>query len=406
MTTPTIAYRRDLAVHSHAFGERDGGWLVVATLLENAARAEPKQRRRLIDAAAKQARRTLGLARARRMAAFHWNGTLESPFDAIFLLAYTAEQADALNIADAIVGNALRAGDEMPVVQRGRLLSLHGRYAYKMGSIELAEDRLRAVDRLGRANRIAELQGRAALALGTVAQVRGNFPLGEQLGRRAARMGERAGIAWLERRARYGLVTVAARRKQYDRALAEAWRMSRLSEDDPIMRASDQQCLGELLLHMGEIDAARSLLSQALAMPLPAMILLPALGGFAIASARANDEAGLDWVVSQLRPLGAAMTPRYLYAQLLVECAEALAISGRQKDASQWRDKAIDLSRQYRFHELSFRAEAIELRPAPARPPRDAPRWAPAVQRIIRSVRSADAVHLPARVELAPANAD
>jgi hypothetical protein len=133
--------------------------------------------------------------------------------------------------------------------------------------------------------------------------------------------------------------------------------------------------------------------------------MLPALGGLALACARTGNVADVDWVLDQVRAFRATVASRFLYAQLLVEAAEALAIIGRTEDARRLRDSALDLSQRYRFHELAFRAEAIDLHP-PAPTARAKSEYAPRVRGILRSVRGMDTVALPARARLAPASAD
>jgi tetratricopeptide (TPR) repeat protein len=404
VTSASLAYRRDIAARGQTFGERDNGWLLVATMLESAAGTTGAPRRRLIRAAAKQARRLLGTARLRRMAAFHWNGTATSPFDAILLLIYTVEAADALRLASSMVRNALAAMDDASIVQRGRYLSLDGRLAYKFGLFELADERYREIARSGRSIGDAELQAIGALGLATLAHHRGNYPLSERYHRRAARLAGKSGINRLRHRAHLSLLADATRHKQFDRALIEAWHMMQVSDDDDTARASDLQCLAEVLIHMGEVDTARAILSQVLRKPLPGSVLLPALGGYATASARAGDPSGVDWVVSQLAHLAEAMTSRFLYAQLAVECAEALAIVQRPAEAERWRARGLELARLHRFHELAFRAESLAVH-RPIEQVRVARRHTADVTRVLRSVRDIEAARLPARARLAPAGA-
>lgn len=401
MTIPSIAYRKDVALRGRAFGERDGAWLIVATALEHAAGASPTVQKKFITGAAKEARRVLGPARVRRMAAFHWNGTAESPFDVILLLAYTIEDADALWLADSIAANALAAESHMTGLQQGRFLSLRGRLLQKLGQLDAAYDLHQHVARLGRALKNFELQARAANSFAGLAFSRGNNPLASRYRRQTLRLAEKAGIRWLRQRAHLGLVTDAARRKDFSSAVKEAWTMMQLSEDDPIMHAADLQTFGEVLLHMGEASAARSILTQVVRQALPGRILLPALGGLALACARSGDVDGVEWVLGQVRRLRAAVASRYLYVQLVLECAEAAAIIGHS-EAALWRDRALRLARLHGFHEFVFRAEAIEMGPRPSRVPTRT--YAPRATRILHSVRTMEPPTLPARIALAPAS--
>ena len=401
----SIAYRRDVALQGRAFGERDGGWLVVASALEHAAGAAPAVQKKLIVAAAKEARRILGTARVRRMAAFHWNGPANTPADAFLLLAYTVEDADALWLAESIVGNALRLGAVVPPLQRGRLLALQARLLQKLGHTEASQELYHRVSQLGRQLRNYELRARAANGLTTVAVYRGNHPLASKYRRQARRLAEKSGIRWLQHRAHLGLVTDAARRKDFASAAAEAWKMMRLSEDDDVMYASDMQTFGELLLHMGEPALARTILSHVVRRPLPGRILLPALGGFALAAARSGNIADVDWTLAQVRHLSAAVANRFQYTQVVVECAEALAVIGRTDAVRQWRDRALDLARRHRYHELVFRAEAIDTNAAPARQLASRT-YTPSVNRILHRVRDMQPARLPARARLAPATAE
>ena len=142
---------------------------------------------------------------------------------------------------------------------------------------------------LARKTRSAELDARAELGFGALAQMRGNYPEMLEHAQRAARIADREGLAGIARHAHYGLMVGAVKRGQYGEALVEGQRVLRLSYGDALLEAEILESIGQLLIEAGRAREARACLAAVATRRLPARLLLPALGGLAVTSAQIGE---------------------------------------------------------------------------------------------------------------------
>jgi tetratricopeptide (TPR) repeat protein len=223
-----------------------------------------------------------------------------------------------------------------------------------------AADQYDQVARLGKQIDSGELRIRAWIGHGALAQMRGNYPEQMRYSRRAARLADRLGLRFLSRLAHGGLMITAGARHQFDEAFEHARVVYRASIGDPIHEGEILQNIGQLLLEAGQLSAAADVFASVLSRPLPVRILLPALGGFAIAAAAEGDTKRVQWVRSELDHLEQTATaPPYALASALLECASALSAVQCSADAEQVLAAAVRIAESRGYYEILMRAEAL-----------------------------------------------
>lgn len=400
----TTAYRADLSPRTQPFGADDGAWVMVANLLEQARSLTDADGRALVDEAIAVARASVGAESIERAAAQEWGSVERTPSEAVVLLADRAFEAGALHLARAIVDALLDADRTLTPVQRGRLLARRARADGRLGRLSEAADQYRDVERLGVEVDSAELQARAWIGRGALAQMRGNYPEQMRWSRRAARAADRAGLDYLSRLAHNGLMITAGAQHRFDEALRHAAIVYRASLGDPLLEGEILQNIGQIWLEAGHARPAAETFAGVLRRPVSIRIVLPALGGIAVASAALGDGATAQWADRELERLHAeAVVPPFAYASAALECASALAALGRTADTARTLAAAESVARAHGFFEVIVKAEAIRAAALPSFP---APqRLGAAAGRLAREIgaEAADGGRLPEHVTLAAA---
>jgi tetratricopeptide (TPR) repeat protein len=362
----TRAYRADatrggvLRRNTAETEAREGTWIAVTTLLEHAPLVE-RDSARLVGAAVEMARGTLGEDFIRRRGDREWPDH-RFPGDALLLLSDEAYEADAFQTALAMVTALDSADRALSPVQRGRLLARRARILARLGRIDGARDHFVAIERLGREANSDELRARAWLGLGSIAQMRGNYPAMETFGRRALRISRRAGLSFIERYARLALLIAAAAKHDFDTALFHGWAVYHASTGHALEEGEILQTFGQLMVEACRFDEARAAFAAVVARPLPARVIVPALGGLAISAAESGRGATVRWVAKQLRALKAGGAPRYLLSLALLECSIGLARIGQVAASDELRSEAATIAAEHGFHEVTVRADEIDRR--------------------------------------------
>lgn len=357
------AYRADAAREPVESTEnsRDGVWIAVATLLEHASLVAGDDRPRLLARAIELAHESLGDDSLRRRGEREWRDN-RSPSDAILLLADDAYERGAFNTALSMLSALERADQNLSVVQRGRLLARRARVVARLGRLEDARDHFLSLRRLGRAAKSAELTARAWLGLASIEQMGGNYAGVESFSRRALRLARRERLDFIERYARLGLMIAAGARHDFDTALFHGWTVYQASAGRPIEEGEILSSFGQLMIEAGYFDEARAAFGAIVARPLPARILVPALGGLSVAAAETGRSATVRWVANQLTMLVDTGVPRYLIALALLECSDALAHIGQSTAARDLRGRATTIAQRHGFNEVTTRAERSRRR--------------------------------------------
>lgn len=364
--SPGAAYRTDAQGRADPFGPHDDAWLTAATELHLAATARGNQQDHLFTAIG-VAIDLLGDERIEAFAAREWRGE-QSYVDALVVLADTIYYAGARHLAAHMLDDVRRVATDLTPLQRARLLFRRARIAWSLGATDEAADRYAAIAALSEKSSHAEILALAELGLATLAQFRGDFPELRQRAVRARDLAEQSGNPAIVRWALHATMISETTQGRFDAAISAGWRLLELSRGHAVWEAEALINLGQLMLEAGHPERARASFAAAVERPAPARLLLPSLGGLAVASALVGHEPTVEWTVREVwRAQELSVQPYYVAATHL-ECAVALRILGRDTDAERHRAAAEELGRRHRFHEVAFKADA--LREPPPRQPR------------------------------------
>jgi len=358
--SPAAAYRRHLAESrgSSVGGPELDDWLMVATILHHVAMGPGSGRAALLDAAQTLAANALGEDAIRAGCALDPAADEPTRPATLFrVLAERIEEAGVLHVAAnllEIVQHAL-APSSLDV---GRILAQRARIAWKLGDVELATDRYDTVARLAQSVGSAELRVRAWIGYMGLARHRGNFPESRKWGSAALVDAEQEGFVRLAGLAHHGMMIVEAVGHNFDAALVHGWHAFLAARGDREAEADALVNLSQYLLEIGYPAAARAGFGSILvAQPAPRRAL-PAVGGFAIASARLGDDATVRQVAARLvATVGDASFP-YERATALLECGLALSAVGGRREAEQLYSQALRIAESRGYHEICHRAEA------------------------------------------------
>lgn len=353
------AYRADIVGRHNPFGDDDGGWVAVSTVVGHATLVPEPARGDLLRDAIELSADIVGERELERIANRDWGNRDRAPTDAILVLAGRMEQAGAVNLAAATLDGLLAATALNPV-QQGRIIAKRARVAGKMGFLDEMFDRYTRVEQLAEIADSDELRARALIGFGAVAQMRGNYPDLFRYCQRAAPMADRTGIRELARAAHNGLMIATGIGRRFDEALNHGWAAYQASRGDPVDEAEVLGNLGQVLLECGHTAPAMAVFAAVVSRTLPARMILAALGGLALASAASDQPDRVEWAASEVCRLEEVLVPRYPLAVALIECATALARIRQVSAAERCRGRALALARAYDFHEVVHRAEALD----------------------------------------------
>lgn len=394
--SPTAAYRADIGVAAKSFGADDDGWIAIASLLSQASALPADEGAELLGSARELARAAL-LARPATVET-EWGSPGVGTNESFLIVADEMYQAGALHLARMVLDSVLRADRSLSALDSGRLLARRARADARLGRLEEAADQFRVVSRLAKQIDSSELRIRAWNGHGALAQMRGNYPELMRYSQRAARLADRLDMRFLSRVAHNGLMVSAGAQHRFDDALHHARIAYRASLGNPIGEGETLQNIGHLLLEAGHSAMAGAVFVRVLNRSLPVRILLPALGGLALASANEGDVSRVNWVRSELARFDVNTgIPPYAYASALLECAVAKTRLGQIADARNILEVAVRVAEANGYHEIIIKAD--ELRRAPSlRPPRVAARATPIVERLASELETGAADSLPRHV--------
>jgi hypothetical protein len=273
-------------------------------------------------------------------------------------------------LTEALLNAYLFSGDAISPVERARFDTLRGRLARKRGDLAEAEAHYRLVRRRAATLGVPELQVRADIGFAVLARLRGNIPASREAGARAAATADKHRLFRLAALAHHTLMVAAASAEDWDGAIAHAWHSYRYVSGDSIAEAAQLADLAQLFYDMGHFDIAAAGFAVALTRPMPRHLLLPALGGAALAAARLGRRAAVEEYGTQAREYGNNATFSYAVAACWLEIAEAFLLLGHREDADGFRLSALQIASMSGYHELAYRAEHLHLRDghAPSQP--------------------------------------
>lgn len=396
MTAATAAYRKDLAANGRPFGERDGDWIMVGSLVERASGMSHHEAQSILAQAAAYAASAMD-EKATRLAQREW-GTTATGLEPITLLSIAEFTAGARHTSAALVDALIVHLRLTPNMALGRALAQRARSAYQFGEHELAEDLYGQVAKLGGTLASAELKARATAGYTALKHAAGNLPEYRAQAAKFLALAKESGIPFLIRNAHYSGLISAAHFKDFDDALRHGWEVYRLSAGNSDDEASALQSLGQLFLEMGDHVSARAAHAAVTRHAAPANVMLPALGGLAVAAAATGETSLANWAIAEIETFRDKVVIPHAMATALIDAAIAHRDLKRVGEARRCRDEAIALASRHRYHQLLYRAETLGLDEAPAATPARVDRTS---DEIIRSVRMLEPRRLPRHVLVA-----
>ncbi len=357
----TTAYRADLAGRTQPFGEHDSDWLAIANLLEQAARLPERETAPILQHVEQLAADAVSPAALEQLVQGEWQSSDRHAADSIVAVAQEAHDANAFRLAAHILDSLLAANRCLSKLQRGRILARRARAAHKLGDLDGALDRYEQVLRIGRALRDPALTAHGWIGRAAVAQFHGNYPEVRRCAERGARLADRHGLRALAHGAHACLMIAAGVAGRIDDCLAHGW----LAYQHAANRSAEAEVLvnvSQALFESGHTREARAGWAAILAADgVPPHLVLPALGGLAVASAMLGDEPRVLWVTREVARMEKTGTSRYAVASALLECAMALAQVGQPAAAARYAAAALSLARAHGFHEVAFKAESLDV---------------------------------------------
>jgi len=337
--SPLDAFRadRDQAPEPSA---DEGVWLQVALLAHRAAALPPHERAPY-----------LSTIRGLQPAA---SGDV---CDVVIEAALQMEDGAYFHLALSTLDAALRLMSLADIDRRGMATAYQARVLRQLDEPEAALDKYNSVIDLGESTTRPSLMARGIVGLGLLARWRGNLPEARQYFNRALRIEEAASDT--RRVAHQGLMICAGSAGDLPTAARHAW--AAYVESAGADRSVALIDLSVVLLRSGNERAALSGFAAAVREPLLPRNELPALGGLALAAARAASESLAESLVRgadrRLDVLSRTSTLTYLQASALADVADGFSEIGDDLTAASRRQKARDLAARHRYHELLFRLE-------------------------------------------------
>ena len=396
--SPTSAYRADVAIRGRPFGSSDDSWLAAAAELRAARGQKGAKAREHLYEALGVAIDTLGDENIDAFVRREWRGE-RCYVEALAALVALMEDEGAVHLTAVMLDDLLATAAELSHLERGRLLAMRARVEWKLGRLDDAEERYQFIASLARRDKTGELATRAELGFAALAQLRGNMPAVREHAERVIAIAGKHKLAFLGRMAYHGITMVEAKAGRFPEAARAAWTALELSRHDATAEAEALQVLGQTLLEGGQPALARASFAAVATRKVPARLILAALGGLAVASARESREPTVEWAVREVWRLRNSVGRTYQLSEALYECALALALLGRSDESGTFRSAALAIAREEGYNELVFRIEAMaapEVRHAPA---------ALTDPSLVQSIAQLEPERLPKHVELEAAPA-
>lgn len=370
------AYRT--AASRNAVALDDGTWLQVGLLLEHATWLAPDARAEHLRRAASTVRRSIGEAAWR-------DGhptdpqppSSETTLDGrMRLYAEVIEDAGAIVIADAVLVAYLAADPSIAPLEVARVDAVRARLAWKWGDLDVASERYRRVAMEARRLRSDELRVRAWIGMAIVARLRGNFPASRAAGKRAVALARRAGLPGLESGAHHLLMVADAVAGEFAAAIDHAWHAYLCARGNATLESAALGNVGQVLLDAGHPAIARMAFRAVIRRRAPARIVLPALGGTAVAAARLGDGELLERTRLEMDACANAGAAPYDVASACLDLARAYASMHDRPRTAELQARAMQLARAHGFYEIEHHADLLMKEMAEAPPvERALPPW-------------------------------
>jgi tetratricopeptide (TPR) repeat protein len=364
------AYRETHAQNAALAESDDGSWLPVGSLLEHASLVPEADRGPILAAVRENVLTSIGRAtwdagNSTDPSPPRDDDTLEGRMRSYCDLF---EEAGALDVADAILVAFVAADHAISSLERGRIEAARARLAWKRGDLEVASERYRRVTIAARKEHSDELRVRAWNGEAIVARLRGNYPRCRALGEKAAALADEVGLMRLASLAHHTLMVAEAVRGAFPAAIDHGWQAYIRAEGDCSLESAALGNMGQVFLDAGHPETAVAAFAAVMRREPPNRVLLPALGGLAVAAARLHSVILLHTATSDIlrRAELLARSAPYDLATAMLDLTEAHAIIGDASSATAFRRRTALLAEAHGFHEIAIRAERLPDVPAPA----------------------------------------
>jgi tetratricopeptide (TPR) repeat protein len=342
----------------------DGTWLHVGSLLENAATLPVAERQPYLETVALTVRGVIGeeLWRSGHRtdpAELRHERSLESR---LRVFCEVIEDAGALEVADAILNAYVIAGADISPLEHGRIAAVRARLAWKRGELDIAEERYRRVAMAARRLGSDELRVRAWSGRAVVARLRGNYPASRRYGQHAIILAERSGLHRLASLAHHALMVAAAVGKEFESAVEHGWQAYLNADGDVSLESGALGNIGQLFLDAGHAATAMAAFRAALARHPSDRIVVPALGGLAIAAARLDLSELVSSATNEILLRAHSGATAYDVATAMLDLTRAYEVLGDEVRADHFRERARALATSRGFHEiLHYTSEAARM---------------------------------------------
>ncbi len=272
------------------------------------------------------------------------------------LLAEKMEYAGTLNLATSLL-EGLAGVLPVDSVNAGRVLAQRARLSWKAGKTDLALARYRHLRRKARKLGSGELALRSFAGFAVLAQMRGNFPAVRRWSDLLVSGAERGEYKRLASLGHHGLMLVNARAGKIKDAITHGWSAFCGREGHQEGQVEVLSNIGQLFLEAGRPEIARSAFVRVLVARPSIRVCVPALGGYALASAALSDSRAVHWAAAEASAISDRPGFGYETASTLLDCASALEAIGETPYASVLRARGSTIAQYAGYHELVHRAE-------------------------------------------------
>ena len=241
--------------------------------------------------------------------------------------------------------------------ERGLLAADQALIARLLGDHDAAEELYIAAESIGKKSTDFTVLARAYVGRGVVDRVRGNYPRSRIFFERALELAETVEERELMRLAHQGLTICHAVAGNFDRGLQHGWATLQLADGDHAREAEALGNLAQLCLDAGFPAAALRGYAAILGRSLSPRMVLGALGGAAIAAAKAGDPAVLSRAAAEINARVAVSGLPYENAQALYHLATAYAAVGDGQRRDECLARARKLAKARGFFELLHKTD-------------------------------------------------
>lgn len=272
-------------------------------------------------------------------------------------MARRMADSGALSMAYTTASLTRRVAGDACDRERGLLAADQALIARLLGDLDAAEELYVAAESIGKKSSDFTVLARAYVGRGVVDRVRGNYPRSRIFFERALELAETVQERELMRLAHQGLTICHAVAGNFDRGLQHGWATLQLADGDLAREAEALGNLAQLCLDAGFPAAALRGYAAILGRSLSPRMVLGALGGAAIAAAKAGDPAVLSRAAAEINARVAVSGLPYENAQALYHLATAYAAVGDGQRRDECLVVARKLAKSRGFFELLHKTD-------------------------------------------------